>query len=122
MDVKPGETVTSLHSRRALSIRERTNTEIVLKSKQQLSFWLNLNSYLLKNPEHPLKRLIEYGERINVNYLRFYTNLETMYQTPQNCRLNEEYKTKIRTQALIDTDSRSVVYLQVTDVFPINQV
>ena len=66
--------------KRALSIREGTNRNSLYRIEQLSTsrsyiktttlFLVNLNSYLLKNPEHPLKRLIEYGERINVNYLR----------------------------------------------------
>ena len=116
--------------KRALSIRETTNTEIVYIeadrvplniriSKQQLKFWINLQSYLNDNPEHPLKSLIDQGLRINLPYLRYYKNLETTYKTPDTCEdiLTNDFRTsiaaKINTKSNNDVDSRLGVYLHV---------
>ena len=63
--VNHAEVAYRLGLKRALSIRETTNTEIVhieadkyplqiRVSKQQLNFWLKLKDYLLENPGHPL--------------------------------------------------------------------
>ena len=81
--------------KRALSIRETVNTEIVYIeanrsplsiriAKQQLNFWINLQSYLENNPDHPLKNLIQQGLSSNLPYLKYYTNLEQTYTTPKN--------------------------------------
>ena len=116
--------------KRALSIRETVNTEIVYIeanrspiniriAKQQLNFWINLNSYLDDNPEHPLKGLIEQGLSLNLPYLLYYTNLEQTYITPKNLEdvLSNEFRasnaTKIHTKSNNDTESRLGVYLQV---------
>ena len=116
--------------KRSLSIRETTNTEIVYIeadrlplhiriTKQQLNFWINLQSYLNDNPEHPLKGLIDQGLSMNLPYLKYYTNLESIYTTPTNCEniLSNDFRasnrTKIMTKANDDADSRLGVYLLV---------
>ena len=109
--------------KRALSIRETVNTEIVYIeanrtplsiriAKQQLNFWTNLQSYLEDNPDHPLKGLIEQGLSSNLPYLRYYTDLERTYTTPKNLQdvLTNEFHTsnatKINTKSNNDDDSR----------------
>ena len=88
-------------------------------AKQQLNFWINLQSYLDNNPEHPLKDLIEQGLSLNLPYLNHYTNLENTYTTPKNLEdvLTNEFRastiTKINTKSNNDADSRLGVYLQV---------
>ena len=116
--------------KRSLSIRETTNTEIVYIeadrlplniriSKQQLNFWINLQSYLNDNPEHPLKGLIDLGLSMNLRYLQYYKHLETTYKTPIECEntLSNEFRaanrTKITTKANNDPDSRLGVYMLV---------
>ena len=113
--------------KRALSIRETTNTEIVYIeadryplsiriSKQQLNFWLTLKTYLEENPGHPLAALIEHGRSINLKYLGYYDNLARLYNTPQNCqklqreKFRNESAEKIRQKALNDDESRFGVY------------
>ena len=129
-NIRSLETVYRLGLKRALSIRETTNTEIVYLesnrtplsiriSKQQLSFWKTLKLYLEENPGHPLIELIEHGERINLSYLKYYRCLENKFETVVNCQklLVEDFyaecRAKIRRQALNDDDSRSGVYLKV---------
>ena len=114
----------------SLSIRETTNTEIVYIeadrlplniriSKLQLNFWINLQSYLNDNPEHPLKGLIDLGLSMNIRYLKYYKNLDTTYTTPTECEniLSNEFRAsnraKITTKANDDPDSRLGVYLLV---------
>lgn len=116
--------------KRALSIRETVNTEIVYIeanrsavsiriAKQQLNFWINLRSYLEKNPGHPLKGLIEQGLLSNLPYLKYYTNLEQTYTTPKNLEevLTNEFRTsnttKINQKSNNDAVSRLGVYLQI---------
>ena len=116
--------------KRALSIRETVNTEVVYIesnrlpvsiriAKQQLNFWVNLQNYLNNNPDHPLKSLIDQGLASNLPYLKYYTNLEQTYQTPKNLEdqlINDFHianKAKIRTKSNDDADSRLGVYLLV---------
>ena len=116
--------------KRSLSIRETTNTEIVYIeanrlplniriTKQQLNFWINLQSYLNNNPDHPLKGLIDQGLSMNLPYLKYYTNLEATYTTPKECEntLSTDFRasnrTKIATKANNDPDSRLGVYMLV---------
>ena len=116
--------------KRALSVRESTNTEIVYieadrypllvrMSRQQLNFWITLTTYLGENPEHPLGGLIEYGRNINLKYIRYYDNLLQEFENPQDCekvlseRLYNEWRIKIRQKAGNDENSRSGVYLLV---------
>ena len=96
--------------KRALSIRETVNTEIVYIeanrvpvsiriAKQQLNFWISLQSYLDNNPEHPLKGLIDQGLASNLPYLKYYTNLEATYTTPKNLEdvLTNEFRASTAT-------------------------
>ena len=116
--------------KRALSIRETVNTEIVYIeanraplnisiAKQQLNFWIGLQSYLDNNPEHPLKGLIEQGLASNLQYLRYYNDLQATYISPKNLEdvLTNEFRastaTKINAKSNNDAESRLGVYLQV---------
>ena len=116
--------------KRALSVRETVNTEIVYVeanrvplniriAKQQLNFWIGLQSYLENNPDNPLKGLIEQGLLSNLQYLRYYTNLQSTYISPKNLEdvLTNEFRvsiaTKIHAKSRNDSDSRLGVYLQV---------
>ena len=109
--------------KRALSVRDSTCNEIVYIetgrsslcariSKQQLSFWKKLGAYIDENPNHPLKSLIEQGERNNISFLNHYRDLERTYTSPDECQksivstFTEELKTKIR-QASEADQSRS---------------
>ena len=113
--------------KRALSIRESTITELVYLeagkyplyiriTKQQLNFWLKLNSYLLINPNHPLADLIDYGRRIHLNFISYYDNLVRDFESTKNCQkqlemlFDHESQEKIRREAGIDNDSRLGVY------------
>ena len=116
--------------KRALSVRETTNTEFVYieadryplfirLSKQQLKFWITLSTYLEENPEHPLAGLIECGRNINLKFIKHYDNLQQEFGDPQNCqkllseRFREEWETKIKRKAGNDEQSRCGVYLLV---------
>ena len=116
--------------KRALSIRESCNTEIVYAeagrfplsiriSKQQLKFWIDLQSYLTDNPEHPLASLINLGQELNLPYLRHYQKLEENFTTPHTCLSKltqtflDESSDKIRRKANGDDESRLGMYLQV---------
>ena len=125
--------------KRALSIRESTNTEIVYTeadrvplniriSKLQLKFWMNIQTYLNENPDHPLKGLIDHGLEINLPYLKYYSNLESTYSTPDICErmLTNDFRIanaeKIRSKSNNDVDSRLGVYLLVNpQLAPPNQ-
>ena len=116
--------------KRALSIRESVNTEIVYIeanrsplniriAKQQLKFWISLQSYLEQNPGHPLKGLIDQGLASNLPYLKYYTDLQTTYTSPKNLQdvLTNEFHTsnttKINAKSNNDAESRLGVYLLV---------
>ena len=116
--------------KRALSVRETTNTEIVYLetdrlplsvriSKQQLKFWMYIQSYMVENPNHPLAQLIAHGQRINLPYLKYYEKLEADYINPRACQkaLAQEFRNeltaRIRRKANNDDDSRMGVYLHV---------
>ena len=116
--------------KRALSIRETCNNEIVYVesgrtplsiriAKQQLKFWLELQSYLEREPNHPLKGLVELGQELNIPYIQHYSKLKADYRTPHECttissqRLHNDIAEKIRTKANEDEESRLVVYLKV---------
>ena len=116
--------------KRALSLRDTTNTEIVYVesdrypvsiriTKQQLKFWTTLNTYLQENPDHPLSPLIEQGRNINLKYIAYYDKLERDYATPQNCqkhlreKFRNESEARIRQKAGGDVDSRFGIYCDV---------
>ena len=116
--------------KRALSVRENTNTEIVYLesdryplairvSKQQLKFWTTLTEYLGENPEHPLATLIEQGRGMNLKYIAYYDNLRQQFQTPGElekqltARYLNGWQTSIRQKAGDDEQSRCGVYLLV---------
>ena len=124
------ETAYRLGLKRALSVRESTCSEIVYVescrtplrvrvTKQQLSFWNSISTYLGENPEHPLNFLIEQGERINLKYLKHYRELARAYTSPEECQkslvssFTEELQTKIRRSAAADGESKLGVYLTV---------
>ena len=129
-NVKPVEVTYRFGLKRALSLRENINTEILYTeadrcplstriSKQQLKFWLTLSTYLQENPEHPLTGLIEHGRSINLKYVLYYDKLMQQFETPQDCFkvLSERFKNdcaeRIRQKAGNDELSRCGVYLQV---------
>ena len=116
--------------KRALSVRQTTNTKIVYTeadrlplsiriSKQQLKFWMYIQSYMEDHPNHPLANLIEHGQRINLQYLNYYEKLEADFNNPGACQktltqtARHAIMTKIRTKSSNDNDSRLGVYLQV---------
>ena len=116
--------------KRALSVRENTNTEIIYLesdryplavrvSKQQLKFWITLTEYLGENPEHPLAALIEQGRGLNLKYVAYYDNLQREFESPEECQnqLMERYRSgweeSIRRKAGHDELSRCGVYLLV---------
>ena len=128
--IKSIEVAYRLGLKRALSIRETVNTEIVYIeanrvplqiriAKQQLNFWIGLQAYLDNNPEHPLKDLIDQGLAANLPYLKYYTNLQSIYTSPKNLEdvLTKEFRdstaTKIITKSNNDADSRLGVYLEI---------
>ena len=129
-NVQSLETTYRFGLKRALSVRESTCNELVYIesgrsslcariSKQQLSFWKKLGVYLEANPNHPLKSLIEQGERSNISYLEHYRNLERTYVSPEVCQksiassFTEELKIKIRQTAATDAESKLGVYFSV---------
>ena len=116
--------------KRALSIRESTNTEIVYLeanryplniriTRQQLKFWTNIQTYLAENPDHPLGRVIEHGQRIRLPYLMYYEKLQADFEDLESCQetltqnFRDDCMTKIRQKAADDENSRFGVYLQV---------
>ena len=97
-------------------------------SKLQLKFWMNIQTYLNDNPDHPLKGLIDHGLEINLPYLKYYSNLESTYSTPDICErmLTNDFRIanaeKIRSKSNNDVDSRLGVYLLVNpQLAPPNQ-
>ena len=129
-NVKTLEVAYRFGLRRAISLRENINTEILYVeadrcpistriSKQQLNFWIKLNSYLQENPEHPLLGIVEYARSINLRYIAYYDNLQQEYTKPQNCQkqLCEKFRNEctdiIRQKGADDVGSRCGVYLQV---------
>ena len=124
------EVIYRLGLKRALSVRDTTNTEIVYIeadryplsiriSKQQLKFLKSLTTYLQENPQHPLCRLIDTGRRIHLNYISYYENLEREYDDPFKCQqllkqnFCNDWNNKFRREADNDIDSRLGTYLQV---------
>ena len=116
--------------KRALSIRESVNTEIVYVesgrstlsirvSKQQLKFWTDLQLYLTENPVHPLVSLINQGRQLNLSFLKHYINLESKFTTPNACATTlmnnflAETSEKIRRKSNGDDESRLGMYLKV---------
>jgi hypothetical protein len=129
-NVKPLEVAYRFGLKRALSLRENTNTEILYVesdrcplstrvAKQQLNFWLKLNIYLQDNPDHPLAGLIEYARSINLKYIAYYDELQQEYENPQDCLKQkcEQFKSEcadtLKRKAGDDVGSRCGVYLQV---------
>ena len=129
-NVKPLEVAYRFGLKRALSLRENVNTEIVYVeadrcpistriSKQQLNFWMKLNTYLQENPEHPLAGIIEYARSINLRYITYYDSLQEEYTNPQDClkqlcdNFRNECADTIRQKGADDASSRCGMYLQV---------
>ena len=80
----------------ALSIRPSINNEIVYMEsdclplyirvkKQQLRFWLNMHQISQEDPENPISKLIIQGEALNLQYIKYYKELQVMYQSPYKC-------------------------------------
>jgi hypothetical protein len=116
--------------KRALSIRETTNTEIVYLeanryplniriARQQLKFWNTINKYLAENPEHPLAQVIELGQQLKLPFLMYYEKLQADFNEPNTCEetlqqtFHNDCTQKIRQKAEEDENSRLGVYLQV---------
>ena len=116
--------------KRALSVRESTNTEIVYLeanrrplniriTRQQLKFWSSIQTYLSEHPDHPLAQVIEKAKEIRLPYLQYYEKLQADYENTEVCEetLTQDFHdtclTKIRQKAEEDEDSRFGVYLQV---------
>ena len=129
-DVKTLEVAYRFGLKRALSLRENINTEILYVeadkcpistriSKQQLNFWIKLTNYLQENQEHPLAGIIEYARSLNLRYIAYYDNLQQEYTNPQDCfvQLCETFKNEcaetIRRKGEGDAGSRCGAYLQV---------
>ena len=116
--------------KRALSIRESTNTEIVYLeanrhplniriARQQLKFWNTLQIYLAENPDHPLATLIEQGQQSRLPYLKYYHHLQETFADTEACeeslthQFHNECMIKIRQKAAEDENLRLGVYIQV---------
>ena len=114
----------------ALSLRCTTTNEIVyLKSsrtpltiqikKRQLHFWNTLQENLNKNPENPLRKIIEKAEFVNSNYMNYYKNLVNLHETSKNCQKNlldafhNVTKNTVRAKAESDAESRYGAYMTV---------
>ena len=112
-----------------MSVRESTNTEIVylesnrrplniLIARQQLKFWISIQSYLSEHPEHPLARVIDQAKEVRLPYLQYYERLQADYENTAACEniLTQDFHntcaTKIHQKAG-DENSRFGVYLQV---------
>ena len=128
--IKSIEIAYRLGLKRALSIRENCNTEIVYIesgryplsiriSKQQLKFWINLQTYLDHEPNHPLNNLIEQGLELDIPFLKHYIKLKNDYGTPETCetvlkqRFYNDTADMIRTKANGDDISRLGTYIKV---------
>ena len=116
--------------KRALSVRQTTNNEIVYietgrlplsirMAKQQLKFWNSIQVYMADNPDHPLASLIEFGQQINLPYLQYYEKLEADYNDSTTCKksltqaIRQDIETKIRSKGGEDDGSRFGVYMLV---------
>ena len=116
--------------KRALSVRQTTNNEIVYietgrlplsirMAKQQLKFWNSIQVYMADNPDHPLASLIEFGQQINLPYLQYYEKLEADYNDSTTCKksltqaIRQDIETKIRSKGGEDDGSRLGVYMLV---------
>ena len=114
--------------KRALSVRQTTNNEIVYietgrlplsirMAKQQLKFWNSIRVYMADNPDHPLASLIESGQQINLPYLQYYEKLEADYNDSTTCKksltqaIRQDIETKIRSKGGEDDGSRLGVYM-----------
>ena len=85
-----------------------------------------------RNPNHPLKSLIEYGKTLQLPFLKHYEKLETDFVTPQNCqdtlirRFRDESSEKIRSKSNEDPESRLGMYMQVnphlTPISPVENI
>ena len=121
------ETIYRSGLKRALSVRESINTEIVyLESgcnplsariaKQQLSFWKSIQLQINNDPAHPLRKLLDQAVNLNIKFVKYYQNLEARYHTPLNCQRSlttafiNDCKEKICT---CDEDSKLGVYCSI---------
>ena len=88
-------------------------------SKQQLKFWINLQTYLDHEPNHPLNNLIEQGLELDIPFLKHYIKLKNDYGTPETCetvlkqRFYNDTADMIRTKANGDDISRLGTYIKV---------
>ena len=116
--------------KRALSIRETTNTEIVYIeanrhplniriTRQQLKFWNSIQTYLSANPDHPLESVIQQAKELRLPYIQYYVNLQAEYVDTKVCEesLTQNFRDacmmKIQQKAEEDENSRFGVYLKV---------
>ena len=97
-----------------------------------MKFWIELQTMITENPNHPLGRLIEYGKTLNLPFLKHYEKLETDFVTPQNCqdtltrKFRDESSEKIRRKSNDDPESRLGMYMQVnphlTPITPVENI
>ena len=112
----------------ALSVRTSTCNEIIYLEagvyptictvkKRQLKFWISLCNNL--HISSSLYKLIEKAKGINLPYIKYYENLATVYNSPENCErfLRTEFLAsvtdKIRNAYTNDSESKLGSYLQV---------
>ena len=126
--VKKVETAFRQGLRTALSIRCCMNNEIVYIesgelplyiriSKQQLNFWISLQSFLHDHPGHHIKSLINIAGECG--YIRYFKELHAKYANPTACEntLKSEFRASItqliRNENEKDEDSRLGAYFLV---------
>ena len=84
----------------------------------QLNFWLNVKKYVNENPNSALKYLLDVALDSNINYVKFYQNLENHHISPTQCFKNHKQmflqKWKLSFEnAVDDIDSKLGTYLQI---------
>ena len=91
--------------------------------KQQLKFWKGLQRLMTDNPNHHISNLVRNAENFNLNYIRYYKNLESSYIFPKNCEsvlrrnFREDIERKITSTAAADDYSKLGAYFEVNPQF-----
>ena len=101
----------------ALAIRQSTQNEIVYAEsylvplegtikQRQLKFWKNLCS---SNENTKLSKLIEQAKILNIEYIKYYTDLKEEYHTPQLCLQNitDNFRNKLKEKFVNEEDADS---------------
>ena len=86
--------------------------------KQQLKFWQNIKEYMENNPESALCYFVRQAELLNIKYVKHYQQLESRYQSPDNCleSMQLEYQALWKSKfekSRNDVDSRLGIYIRI---------